>query len=133
MRDTDARDAYLRRLDRRANNHLRRQHEDKPMPDPKPVAHIEELLARALFDADRIPLIDVQGWNDITDDDRESYRRLARAQVAVLAERGLLLPDGAEQRTERHYSPAHDGLVERRVIATPWSPVLPEPKEGTDA
>jgi hypothetical protein len=28
MRDVDARDAYLRRLDRRANDHLRRQHEE---------------------------------------------------------------------------------------------------------
>jgi hypothetical protein len=41
MPDTDARDAYLRRLDRRANDHLRRQHEEKPMPEmtPEDLAH----------------------------------------------------------------------------------------------
>jgi hypothetical protein len=31
---TSARDAYVRRLDRRANDHLRRQHEEEAMPDP---------------------------------------------------------------------------------------------------
>jgi hypothetical protein len=34
MRDADARDAYLRRLDRCANDHLRRKHEEATMPDP---------------------------------------------------------------------------------------------------
>jgi hypothetical protein len=63
MRDVDARDAYLRRLDRRANDHLRHQHEAAPLaafltpigsgmdPAPADAGRLSEERRSALDDA----------------------------------------------------------------------------------
>jgi hypothetical protein len=133
-----------------------------------------ELLARELFEAGQVST-DEETWESITEDDRDSYRKVVRAQFDVLAERGLLLPEGAEQRTEwgvwwyglvgngihltregftsKHiaedYAPSrigdygitryeiwkreHRNWADGSSWSGPWSPIPPEPKEGSDA
>jgi hypothetical protein len=72
--------------------------ERTPMPD----AYTEdtvELVARALFDAE-YRSCEEPTWEALTKYDRDSYRKVVRIQLDVLAERGLLLPEGADSGIE---------------------------------
>jgi hypothetical protein len=116
--NADARDGYQRRQGQRANDHLRRQHEEEAMPDPSTPPYSEATRADV---EKKIRML--CGDGKVAD----GAEVAARVVLRGLARRGLLLSEGAETRTERHYSPAHDGLVQRQVITTPWVPAPPDP------
>lgn len=66
-------------------------------PTPPYTEATVELLALALFEADRLPLADPP-YEELAEFDRDSYRRVARLQLDALVKAGLLLPQGAETR-----------------------------------
>jgi hypothetical protein len=92
MRDADARAAYNDRLGQRGNDHLRRKHEEAAMPEPYAKEN-EEPLEQIADDAYTKSF-------DLGASHGDAMDVAVKALIAALAERGRLLPDGAERRTE---------------------------------
>jgi hypothetical protein len=88
----------------------RQDQRSEPLWTPEDV----ELLARTLYEADRLP--DDESWAELSDFDADSYRKVARAQLAALAEAGRLAggethSEWASEHGHHHFQGQPDPLI----------------------